>query len=172
MSDPPPPAEPGRRSLLVTLAAFGALALLGSAASFVAGGRPKPGSSTSPPPAPQETPDPRLLAYLGPLAEGRPFGGARITRVDPVRQGGVVLEIAGASGAPLAVDLRARSSSAPAGIAETKRVAIYLRTGRAGAATTEEAQRACVDLAAALSAREAEGHEPPALEPLAPSPPR
>jgi hypothetical protein len=168
-SAPLPPAdqEPGRRSLLITLAFFGALALVVSGVSLLAGSFRGPAPS-APSSAPAEAPDPRVLAYLGPLAEGKPFGRSHVTRVGPLERGGITLEIAAETGAPLVVDLRAFSPTSPKGIAETKRVALYLRTSP-GAQTTEDAQRACVELAAALAAREEAGHEPPALEPLAPA---
>lgn len=173
MNDPPPPdQEPGRRSLLITIAVFGTLALIVSGASLVVGAFPKAGAPSSAPSSSfsAEAPDPQVIAYLGPLAEGKPFGRYHIARIGPLQHGEITLELAAEDGPPLTVDVRAASPASPKGIAETKRVVLYLRSSP-GTQTTAEAQQACVDLAAALKAREEAGNAPPAaLEPLTPSP--
>lgn len=151
--------EPGRRSLLVMLASFAALTLLVITFSLTAGtwkSRPA-----------QDGPSPEVVAFLGPLAGGDRFGAFHISRVDPAR-GRMTLEITTDAGERYMVDVHARSPSAPQGIAETSRLAIYLRSEQRDAPTPEAAVRACTALAAALRAREEAGHEPPPLEHLAP----
>jgi hypothetical protein len=154
-------AEPGRRSLLVMLACFAALTLLVVAFSFTAGAwKPRPA---------QDGPPPEVVAFLGPLARGDRFGSFHVSRLEPAR-GRMTMEITTDAGERYVVDVHARSAAAPPGIAETPRLAIYLRNEQRNAPTPEAAVRACAALAAALREREEAGHEPPPLEHLAPSP--
>ena len=113
-------------------------------------------------------PQPEVLAFLGPLASGERFGEIRIARVEPVHRGRLTLELEDAQGDRVTVDVHARAANAPAGVAETSRLALYVRSGRAGEATPAAAVRACTALATALQAREEAGHTPPPLDSLAP----
>jgi hypothetical protein len=168
MTKPAREQEPGRRSLLAMLAAFAALTIVVVSISLVVGAFPKAHRSD---PAVSEAPDPEVIDFLGPLASGGRFGAFRITRVDPIQRGQITLELTSDDGQRFVVDLHALSPAAPAGIAETSSLAIYLRTGRSGAVTSEAAQRACVALAKALREREESGHKPPHLDALAPPKP-
>jgi hypothetical protein len=165
MSEPvkPAPEEPGRRSLLGMLGAFAALTLLVSTLSL-GFGAPRPKRPIL------ERPDPESTAFLGPLAEGARFGGWHVSRVDPVRHGALTLELTSEREERFVVDVRARSDAAPPGIAETARLALYVRSSGKTSETPEPYARACAALAAALRAREASGHAPPALESLEPAP--
>jgi hypothetical protein len=162
-------AEPGRRSLLVMMAAFGALTVAVVATSLVArvvrnGGTSAPSSSSSSA-APQMPLDVR--AFLGPLADGDRFETWHIVRVDASQRGLLTLEIADDAGVSFAVDLRARAPGAPEGIVETTDLAIYTRSDH-GSHTPEAVEQGCRALGEALRAREAAGHAPPALESLGP----
>jgi hypothetical protein len=157
--------EPGRRSLLGMLASYAALTVIVVAFSLAAGALGLGRRDAAPA---VEAPQPELLAFLGPLATGERFDGFRISRVDPIRDGGLTLEIEGKPGERFVVDLRKRSPAAPQGISETAKLALYLRTDRSGAPTSQTAVQACAALAAALQKREESGHEPPPLESLQP----
>jgi hypothetical protein len=152
------------------LAAFAALALLVVTVSLAAGALHR-FRGASPQPSGEQL-SPEVSAFLGPLASGAPFGAWHVAKVEPSTPGRMTLRLERGSGEHFVVDVLARSPAAPPGIAETARLAIYLRTER-GAHTPEAAMDACNALAAALRAREQEGHEPPLLDSLVePSSPR
>lgn len=159
--------EPGRRSLLAMLAAFAALTVAVVLASLAAGAlrdpRPAPPSSSSAPSPPPI--DAQALPFLGPLATGEPFDGWRIAHVETPR-GAIVLELTNDAGERVLAEVRARSASAPPGLAESATLAIYLRSQNRGSETPAIAQRACAALATALSRRENAGVPPPRLEPI------
>ncbi len=155
-------SEPGRTSLLVTLGVFAALVLAVNVASRLAP-RPAPrgvgsSSTTAPSPSPSSSVAPEVAAYLGPLAEGAAFEGFRVTRVDPLREGRLTVQVGAWS-----IDLHARDDHAPKPLAETAAVALYLR---GSGATSADALAACTALGKALSLREAAGAKAPPLAPL------
>lgn len=162
--------EPGRRSLVAMLLVYGALTIAVVGASLIAkriGARPghwndSPREAHS---SHRDELDPRMVAYLGPIAETRRFEAFRVTRLDPLQFGRITLELEGQDGARFVLDLHARSEKAPSPIAETEHVAIYARTGK-GQQTPAAVMSACADLAKALRAREQAGQLPPPLEPL------
>ncbi len=156
-------AEPGRRSLLAMLAAFAALTLLVVGVSLVARARKASFSA-----APVDSFAPEVTAFLGPLATGTRFDGWRIARVPPSSPDQMTLELESDGGERFVVDVHARSPGAPPGLAETARLAIYLRSETRGAQTPEAAVRATIALAAALRAREDSGHPLPPLQGLPP----
>ncbi len=160
-------SEPGRRSLLAMLGGFGALTLVVVGVSLVADrwptARPRT-AEVSVAPSEAVVP-PEVAAFLGPLAGGERFGTTRIARILPEAPGALALALVGAEGLEVVVDVRARSTRAPAGVAETNDLAIYLRSRR-GEPTTRASMRAATDLASALRAREEGGHAPPRLESL------
>src|SRR5262245_25213053 len=113
------------------LAAYATLAvlvvLLSLAARALGAGTPQRGGTNKP------RLDPVVAAFLGPLAEGHPFGAWRITRVEPpVEPARMTLELRGAGGERVIVDVHARSADSPPGIAETRHLAIYARTSNRG----------------------------------------
>lgn len=169
MSEPSTMAEPGRRSLLVMLAVFAALAFSVSGASIAYNALVTVRTRARAP----LMPDPQVITFLGPLAEGARFGGWFISRVEPPQRGRITLELGSESGERVTVDVhaRARAKDAPAAIAETSSLAIYVRSGKGGSLTSEAAQRACDALADALEDRENAGIKPPTLEPLKPPEP-
>lgn len=151
-------SEPGRRSLLVTLGGFAGLVVVVNVASRLA---PRPPPRVVHPvsaPAPSSSLGADVHHYLGPLAEGAAFEGFRITRVDPLRDGRLTVQVGTWS-----IDVHARDDHAPKPLAETAQVALYLR---GSGATSAEALAACTALAKALSLREAAGAKAPALSPL------
>lgn len=151
-------SEPGRRSLLVTLGVFAGLVVAVNVASRLAP-RPPPrvvGSASAP--APSSSLDADVERYLGPLADGMAFEGFHVTRVDPLRDGRLTVQVGNWS-----IDLHARDDHAPKPLAETAQVALYLR---GAGATSAEALAACTALGKALSLREAAGAKAPALAPL------
>ncbi len=164
--------EPGTRTLLAMFGAFATLTV------FVIGislgwrffhtneqQRRGPGLSAS---SRNEQSDPRIDAFLGPLATERRFESWRITRIDPLQLGRMTFEIAGNDGRSFTVDVHARSPNAPPPIAETSQLALYLRTNQRSGQTPEAFAQACNALARALRAREDAGHAPPPLESLVP----
>jgi hypothetical protein len=174
MPSGPHETEPGKRTLLGMLAAFASLTVLVCLVSFGARAlRTEPRPFQSPPSTVSAEPhkeqlDPRIVAFLGPLAtEGR-FDAWRITRIDPLQFGRMTLEIEGEAGGRFVVDLHARSPESPPPIAETSKLALYLRTNQRGGQTPQAFITACTALARVLAAREAAGHEPPPLERLVP----
>lgn len=151
-------SEPGRRSLLVTLGVFVGLVVAVNVASRLTP-RPPPrvvGSASAP--APSSSLGDDVERYLGPLAKGTAFEGFRITRVDPLRDGRLTVQVGTWS-----IDLHARDDHAPKPLAETAQVALYLR---GAGATSAEALGACTALGKALSLREAAGAKAPPLSPL------
>lgn len=153
-------SEPGRRSLLVTLGVFAGLVVVVNVASRLAP-RPPPRvvhSTSAPAPTPSSSLGADVQHYLGLLAEGTAFEGFRITRVDPLRDGRLTVQVGTWS-----IDVHARDDHAPKPLAETGQVALYLR---GSGATSAEALAACTALAKALSLREAAGAKAPALSPL------
>jgi len=129
--------------------------------------RRAPSSALSAPPRDEPT-DPRIAAFLGPLATERRFESWRITRIDPLQFGRMTFEIAGDTGRSFTIDVHARSPNAPPPIAETSQLALYLRTNQRGGQTPEAFVQACSALARALRAREEAGQTPPPLESLVP----
>ncbi len=153
--------EPGRRSLLATLGAFAALVVVVSGASLVASRLRAPSDRGTTARHEEVAVSPEVLAYLGPLAGGARFGGARVVRVDPPRHGRITLEIERDDAARFVVDLRAIRLDGPQPPAQTEKVAIFVR-----GPTPQATIAACAALADALRAREAQGHAPPPLAPL------
>jgi hypothetical protein len=166
--------EPGKRTLLGMLAVFASFAVFVCLVSLGARAlrtepRPQPVPPSTASTAPHgEQLDPRIVAFLGPLATERRFDAWRITRIDPLQFGRMTLEIEGDAGERFVVDLHARSPESPPPIAETLKLALYLRTNQRGGQTPQTFITACTALARVLAAREAAGHEPPPLERLMP----
>jgi hypothetical protein len=118
---------------------------------------------------PAEPLSPEVLAFLGPVATGAPFDGWHVAGVPHGQAGSVTLELEGQPGERFVVDVRARSADAPAGVAETSHLAVYVHSP-VGAHTPDAAVRAATALAAALRAREDSGHAVPPLESLPAAP--
>lgn len=166
-------SEPGKRALLGLLGAFAALTVVVVSVSLGARMMPRNDSQsrfsgpmdTSARPVQPET-DPRIIAYLGPMATERQFEGRRITRIDPLQFGRMTLEIQSEGGDRFTIDIHAWSAEAPPPIAKTSKVALYLRTNNRGGQTPAAFVDICTALARALEGREAAGHAPPPLESL------
>jgi hypothetical protein len=112
---------------------------------------------------------PEAAAFLGPLATGQPFDAWHVVQFPHTQPGCLTLEVERQPGERFVIDVRARSSEAPPGVAETAHLAIYVRSSP-GAHTPDAALLASTALAAALRAREESGHTPPPLESLPPAP--
>lgn len=169
--------EPGKRALLALLGAFAALTVVVVLVSLGARMMPRrdagTGASgqteTSARPVQPET-DPRIIAFLGPIAAERRIGAWRITRIDPLQFGRMTLEIQREAAERVTIDIHAFSPEAPPPVAKTSKLALYLRTNNRGGQTPAAFIEVCTLLARELEAREASGQEPPPLERMGASP--
>lgn len=170
-------AEPGKRTLLAMLGAFGILTAsvvclsLGARACRTnptnASRQGSPDAATSAARSNDQV-DPEVAAFLGPLAVERRFETWRITQIDPLQFGRMTFRIEGSTGDSFIIDVHARSPQAPPPIAETTHLALYVRMNQAGGQTPEAFIQACNAFARALRAREDAGASAPALQSLVP----
>ncbi|MFV8749438.1 hypothetical protein ACNOYE_02675 [Nannocystaceae bacterium ST9] len=169
MSTRADPDPLGRRSLIVTLAAFAGLTIVVVLGSTIVGAIERAAAEAeqvgpAPAPALAEPPsaEPDAIAFLGPLAHGQPFDAWVIERVEPRRAGALPLALRGPEDRRVEVELRPLDDRSPPPPASSGTLAIYVR----GRDTPPEAIAGAQALADALREREASGASLAELEPL------
>jgi hypothetical protein len=98
------------------------------------------------------------------LRAGVRVGPCTVSRVLPVENGALPVELVDASGHPFVVEVHRWDEAAPPGIARAGSLAVYLRNGGTGETRTkEEHGLGALALAALLEARERAGKPVPRL---------
>jgi len=98
------------------------------------------------------------------LRAGIRVGPCTVSRVLPVENGALPMELVDASGHPFIVEVHRWDEAAPPGIARAGSLAVYLRNGGTGTTRTKETHGlGAMALASLLEARERAGKQVPRL---------